>query len=278
MQNTAYRITAFTAVISAFGFLLRWLQDMRIIDPETGLAARGMGISYGVAAVIAAAAVAFFIIALRLRRTDPPVEPELAFAGKSFLHTAVGILPALGLGLSGALQLLYATAEHYTDAGELTVHRIAGVLALAAAVCAAVLVTNAAKPEKAGARRIAAGILILFSGVWLVAAYKSAASDPVIWRFAVEILGICAAMMAFYHIAGYHFGQPYPFRAIFYCGLGAFLCAMSVIDEHPAGESLCYAAVTGLLLYWEYTLIATLRRGLMDQAQIEASPIPGTEN
>ena len=67
--------------------------------------------------------------------------------------------------------------------------------------------------------------------------------------------------MAFYHVAGYFFGEPSPRQAVFFCYIGAFLCIMSAVDEHTMAESVCYAAVALQLLLWGYALILNLRRG-----------------
>ena len=59
MQSEAYKLTGFTAVVSAAGFLLRWLQDMQILDTETGLAEPGRPMSYIVAGLILLMALGF---------------------------------------------------------------------------------------------------------------------------------------------------------------------------------------------------------------------------
>lgn len=258
MRNTAYRLTAFTAIISAAGFMLRWLQNMRIFDEETGLAERGMPISFIVAAVIVLAAAAFGVIAFRLKDYDAPEKPEIALAGQTFVFTAACAVAVLMLAASGVIQLLSANAENYA-ADQLALRRICGAATIAAAIALAFLQASAAKPERDGLRRWCAAVLIVFAGLWLSAVYKTAASDPVLWRSAVEILGICAAMLAFYYMAGYFFGQPSPRASFFFCNLGAFLCIMSAIDEHSAAESVCFAAVALILLVWSYELVANLR-------------------
>lgn len=258
MRNTAYRLTAFTAIISAAGFLLRWLQNMKIYDAETGLAQSGMPISIVLTAVIVLTAAVFAFFALRLKRFNAPTDPAEALGGQTFLFTAAWAAAVLLLAVSGVLQLLSANAETYTQM-QIALHRLTGVSALLAAAALAVLVSGLQNKEKAGARRWCAGILILFSGIWLSATYKLTASDPVLWRSAVEILAICATMMAFYHVAGYFFFEPSPMQGLFFCQLGAFLCIMSAIDEHTVGESLCFAAAALIQLIFSYTIIANLR-------------------
>lgn len=258
MQDRAYRLTAFTAIISAAGFLLRWLQNMQIFDPETGLAEHGRPISFLVAGIILLAAAAFGFIALRMRRYEAPTEPAEALAGRTFLFSAACVAVTLLLAVSGVAQLLGANAENYT-ADQLVLRRICGVGTILAAIAVPFVTLGLDEESRAGARRWCSGLLILFAGLWLSAVYKTAASDPVLWRSAIEILAIGAALMAFYHTAGYFYDQPNSGTSWFFCSLGAFLCIMSVIDGHTGAETLCYTAVALLLLIRAYSIVLNLR-------------------
>ena len=257
MRNKAYKLTAFTAILSAAGFMLRWLQNMQIFDAETGLAERGRPISFVVAGVILLAAAAFGVIALRLKRYEAPGEPDRALGGQTFVHTVMCAAAVLLLAASGVMQLLAANADNYAE-NQLVIRRIMAVATIAAALAFALLMTGLKNPERAGLRRWCSGLLILFAGLWLSAEYKTAASDPVLWRSAVEILGICSALMAFYHVAGYFFGQPSPGASVFFCDMGAFLCLMSAIDDHTGAEDILFASVALVLLIWSYSIVANL--------------------
>lgn len=275
MRNTAYKLTAFTAIISAAGFMLRWLQNMQIFDVETGLAERGRPISFLVAGIIVLAAAAFGVIVLRLKKYAAAQEPDKALGGQTFIHTAICAFAVLLLAASGVMQLLTANGVNFAD-NQIAIRRIMAIATIAAAIAYALLMTGLSNQERAGLRRWCSGILILFAGLWLSAEYKTAASDPVLWRSAVEILGVCSALMAFYHIAGYFFGQPNPYASVFFCDLGAFLCVMSSIDDHTGAENLCFAAVALVLLIWAYSIIANL--GFKPAAaEPEPSPTPEAE-
>ena len=258
MRNTAYKLTAFTAIISAAGFMLRWLQNIQMFDEETGLAQPGMPITYVLTAFIVLAAAAFGIIALRTKKYDAPADPGEALAGRTFLFTVFSAAVVLLFAASGALQILTANAAHYPE-NEILIRRILGVGTVVAALALALLLTGLKDPARGELRRWCAGVLIVFAGLWLSAEYKTAASDPAIWRYAIEILALCASMMALYHVAGYFFGQPNPRASVFFCDLGGFLCIMSAIDDHTSAENLCYAAMALLLLLFSYTIIANLR-------------------
>lgn len=259
MQNEAYKLTGFTAVISALGFLLRWLQNLWIIDEETGLAVRGAGISWAVGIFIAVVIMVLLWWCVYLRRYETPTGPEEALSGRTFLYTVMGMIPVVLLAVSGVLQLAQADLDHWAE-GQVTIHRICGVATLAASFGVGLVITGASKPEKATARRIGAALIVLFNCLWLITVYKSAAADPVLWRCAVQVLGICGALIATYYVAGYYFDEPHPLVSLFFCEVGAFLCVMAAIDEQTLAQSLCFVSMAVLLLTWGFTITANLRR------------------
>ena len=271
MRKEAYRLTGFTVVISALGFLLRWLQDIQIIEPETGLARRGAGISVLVVLVIAVTAAVLGFVVYRMRRYTAPTAFHDALAGDSVLYTVLCFAPAVLLALAGIVQLMQSGSAESLAASQQGIRRISGIGALAGAVGAFLLAAGQRNSERAGACRVGSALIILFGGLWLICGYKSAAADPVIWRFAVEMLAICAALMAFYHLAGYFYGEPSPLLTIFYCHLGGFLCIMSAVDEHTLGETVFYGATALLLLVWGFILTVNLRRE-SDAAAAERVP------
>ena len=256
MQSAAYKLTGFTAVISALGFLLRWLQNINIIDPETGLAIKGAGISGFLVALIIVVGLIVAVWALLLRRCDAPIVPEEAFVGKTFLATVFGIVVALALVVSAGLRLIQAGSMMWP-----VVQRICGLGTLAAALGVVLLVTGAADPQKAGVRRVGIALVVVFGCLWLIASYKDAAADPVLWRFGLDIVAICVALSAFYYVAGYFFGEPKPIRTIYFCYFGAFLCAMCVIDEHSLAESITMGAASLLQFMWGFLLTQNLKPG-----------------
>ena len=255
MQHEAYRLTGFTAVIAALGFLLRWLQNMNIIDPLTGLARQGTVISFLLSALIIIVAAALAAFAFYLRQYDCPSAAEEALSGHTFLFTVFGVLIAAMLAVSGAIQLLQSGSAEWP-----MVHRLCGICTLAAAVGVLLLITGASNAEKGGARRFGSAVLVVFGCLWLITIYKDSAADPVLWTFAIEILAVCSSLIAFYYLAGYQYGEPKPLAAIFFCNFGAFLCIISAIDEHTLAESICYASVALLLLMWGFVLVENLQK------------------
>jgi fumarate reductase subunit D len=254
MQNEAYKLTGFTAVISAAGFMLRWLQNMRIIDTETGLATPHAAINGVVTALIVIVALVLLGFMIYFGRYESPAEPEKALSGKTFLYTLMGMIPVFLLLVSGVIQLFQANETVWGE-GNVGLHRICAIATVAAALGLGVVIQGASKPERATARRVGMAVLILFDCVWLITIYKSAAADPVVWRYAVEVMGIAAAAVAAYYVAGFYYDEPNSRTALYFCELGAFLCVMSAMDEHTLADGIILVAQALLLLTWGYVIV-----------------------
>lgn len=271
MQSEAYKITGFTAVAAAMGFLLRWLQDLRILDETTGLATRGAGISVLVVLVFLAVAAVIGFFAWRLERYDAPLEPAAALGGEGFWVRAVYVLPAVLFFVAGFVQLITANAEHYPET-QITMQRVCGAAYLLAGGATGMIASNLDKPDRLGVLRGAMGALILASALWLITEYKSAATDPVIWRFAPEILAVCASLMTYYYVAGYFYTVPAPRASVFFCFMAAFLCVVSAVDEHPLAETISYIAAAAQFFAWGYRLVWNLK-----PAGMLTSPAPESD-
>ena len=253
MQSEAYKLSGFTIVVSAVGFLLRWLQDMRIQNPETGLPRNAL-ISFCVAGIIALTAALLGILILRLKQFNAPTQPEEALAGHTMVYTAVSMLPALALAVSGFYRVLRPGDVLWP-----TMHRICGVMTVLGAFGAGHLALNIAKPGQDAARRRGSIMLMLFALFWLVTGYRDAATDPITWRFVVGILAQCTVLLAIYYTAGYCFNSAHPWWSLFFCDLGAVLCIMSAIDENGIAQSVAYGAMAMQLLIWAFVITENLK-------------------
>ena len=253
MQSEAYKLSGCTIVISALGFLLRWLQDMRI-QSEDGLAMNA-AVSWLVCLVVVAAAAIFAAFMFRYRQYDAPAAPEEALAGRTPVYGVISLLPALLLAVAGLIRIVHVEEDTIWVA----MHRICGVATLLGAFGAGTVAMNATRPGQGSARRTGAGMMIVFAVFWLVTAYRDAASDPVVWRYVVEIVAQCVTLLAFYYTAGYFFGVPHPRWAVFTCDLGAMLCIMSAIDQNGLAQSITFAAVAIQLLIWAFVITENFR-------------------
>ena len=252
MRSEAYKLSGFTVIISALGFLLRWLQDMRIAS-EDGLT-DGALISWLVACLMVVTAVLLTVLIFHLKQFDAPSQPDKALAGQTPFYGIICMVPAIVLAAAGLLQ-----AVKPGDVLWPTLHRACGVAAILGAFGIGVLAANSTKPEGASASRKGMALLMLFMGLWLVTGYRDAATDPIVWRFVVGILARCVALLAIYYTAGYFFNAPHPWWTLLTCDLGAFLCVMCAIDEGSMAQSVMYAAMAMQLLIWGFVVVENLK-------------------
>ena len=262
MRSEAYKLSGFTVVISAVGFLVRWLQDMRIAGEE-GLAVNAP-ISWVVLAVMALAALSLGALVQRLRRYDAPTAPKDALWGRTPFYGAITMIPAVLLAMGG---LLFAV-EPGDDAIWPMMHRICGGMMVLGAFGAAVVAVNIAKEGRESTCRKGFWMMLAFAVFWLITGYRDAASDPVMWRFAVGILAQCASVLAIYYAAGYFFGSPHPKWTVFMCNFAAFLCIMSAIDGSSLtkeldvsklAQSVAYGALAVQFLIWAFVATENLK-------------------
>lgn len=253
MQSEAYKISGFTLIISAAGFMLRWLQNNQIMDEETGLADPA-AISWVVAFLIVAVGVVLAGLIFRLRRFDAPDDPGDALVGRTAFFGAISMIPAVLLIVAGMVQMVQTEDILWP-----VFHRLCGFAAVVGGVGSALSVTNTGKPDKGPLCRAGSVMMILFVGFWLITGYRDAATDPVTWRFVIEILADCVMLLGVHYVSGYYFGVPHPMWALFFCHYGAFLCTMCSIDEHSLGQSLMYVAMALLFIIQGFTVTENLK-------------------
>lgn len=253
MRSEAYKLSGFTIVISAVGFLLRWLQDMQIQDPVNGLPAHAP-ISFLVAGIIVLAAAGLAGFMLYLRQFDAPTAPEEAFAGHTPVFGVISLVPALLLLLAGVYRCIRPGDTLWP-----TMHRVCGAAMILGALGAGTLAMNINKPDQGSARRRGAVLMLLFAVVWLITGYRDAATDPIVWRFLIEILAECAVLLAIYYTLGYFFNAAHPWWTMASCDLGAMLCIMGAIDDNGVSQSITLGAMAAQLLIWSFVVSENLR-------------------
>ena len=91
---------------------------------------------------------------------------------------------------------------------------------------------------------------VLCFTIWLVYCYKLNSLNSVVWAYAIEVLTICVALLAFFRMAGFAFGQPNAEKSLRLSMLGAFLCFMSLADNRNTGlQIMLFASALMLTLY-----------------------------
>lgn len=254
MKSQAYKITGFAAVMGALGFMLRWLQGMRIYDEATGLADRSAGINVWVIVLLVGTLAALAVWSVLLRKYEP-VRDHKALVGKSFLYRLIGRVAGGLLALAG-FWLLFAAGRYEMP----FMQRMLAAFEIFGGVSAILLAAHADASGQVKTRRVAAVLLVLCGCMFMVTVYRENAANPVLWEFAPEILALCAATLALYYTAGYQFGQAKPFCGIFFCHAGLFLCMLCVTDMGLSPQAAAYAALALLLGMQGFVQTANLSR------------------
>ena len=253
MRSEAYKISGFTVVVAALGFMLRWLQNMRILDEETGLASRAP-ISGLVGGLIVLVALGLAGYVLYLHRYEAPTEAEQALEPHTPLFAVIALVPAVLLIIAGMAQTVQRDIEVWP-----LLHRLNGVATMLVGLGAALIATSVTNREKGKTRRTGSALMVVCACFWLVTAYRDAATDPVVWRFVVEVIAGCLVLLAFHYMSGYFFCSPHPWMTLFTCNMGAVICIMCAIDDNSLAQSLTYAATAMTLLIWGFVITENLK-------------------
>ena len=247
MRKKALQICGFTLAAGVFGAFLRWLQNLRAFEKDTGLQIINSPLSLAMAIYLALAALLLLIVVRRQRSCNfSGTYPAIYAAAPSLLplfSLATGIL----IGAGGLLTLLQAVLN-----SRKIFDLLLGLLSLLYALSAWLFLQGASakKPPKNAAFSSAALVFCLC--FWLIAAYKHSSADPVLWHFAPRLLSIAAAILSLYFAAGFVYGRPAPLSALYFSLLAAFLTLVVLGDNHAFGEQLITAGTTLLTLTLAY--------------------------
>ena len=264
-HKRALELNAYVAGAGAFGVFFRWMQ--RQLAFEDGLAKSSFwNLMVPLSILIVGYVFLRFVDRFRNQRCYLPDEFEQALVNPGKLYSAarwaVGILMCVG-----ALAVL-ATCE--TDKNAVML-RVVAVLAALTGLCFPMLLSAANKPRPwLGSRVLClfSFLPILLFGVWLVLSYKENAINSVVWDYAIEIVTLCVVMLSFFHAAGFAFGQPNTWRAMFFAMFGAFLCIMSLADSRNVGLQIILLSAALMLINYNWIMAANLRSKAAEEKEI----------
>ena len=251
MRKNAWVICCCTAVLAAFGTFFRWLQDQVCFEADTGLAVRGSIWPYAVALMIVIAAVVLAVVCFRMKNQPHTYFPDslpAALAASPRVRTIGGIVLGALLAVGGLWLLL--------GSGTLASPGLQRVLAVLTIAAGAAFARDFA--AKTGAV-VCASMPIVLLAFWLIVSYKVNIINPTVSAYAVEILALCAALIASYEFAGFAYGRPKAIKSIFWSQFAAFLCITALPDDRAGGQQLMLAAIAGILLFQSYLTASNIR-------------------
>lgn len=252
MQKDSLTILGVTAVGGALGLFVRWLQNTSIFDAETGLARQNAGISWAFVILCVIVAAVQLILTLRLRycRAEPDYCNALQGRGP-FLPIFSAIMGALTL-VGGVASFSAVFASNYVV--------LLLVLAVLGIFTGLALIRLALNKSSGAMTCLCTAVPVVFFCFWLIVSYKENASNPELWSYCIEILAICASILAWYFVAGYAFGRPKPMKTLFFCQLAAFLNIVAMADSRPLGRQLLLLCPALMLLATAVQLVRNLHR------------------
>lgn len=251
MRKKALQICGFTLAAGIFGAFLRWLQNLRAFEKDTGLQIVNSPLSFAMAIYLALAALLLLVFVRRLRGYEfSGAYPTVYAAAPPFLpllSLAVGAL----IGIGGLLMLLQAVLS-----SRKIFDLLLGFLSLLYALSAWLFLRGTTAKSAPKSAAFSAAALVFCLCFWLIAAYKHSSADPVLWHFAPRLLSIAAAILSLYFAAGFVYGRPAPLSALYFSLLAAFLTLVVLADDYAFGEQLITAGTTLLTLCLSFAQLA----------------------
>ncbi len=251
MRKKSLQLCGFTLATGIFGAFLRWLQNLRAFEKDTGLQIVNSPLSIAMAIYLALAALLLLFFVRRLRgygfsgaypavyATAPPLLPLLSLA--------VGLL----VGAGGLMMLLHAVLS-----SRKIFDLLLGLLSLLYALSAWLFLRGTASKTVPKNAAFSATALVFCVCFWLIVAYKHSSADPVLWHFAPRLLAISAAILALYYAAGFVYRRPAPLSALYFSLLTALLALVVLADDYPIGEQLITAGTALFALCLSYAQLA----------------------
>ena len=257
LRKKALEICCYVAGAGAFGVFVRWLQVMMAFNEE-GLVDKSF-FNFAVPAFCIAAALVFlrFVDKLRLQRYYLPGDFYEALNNEHKLYTLLRWLIGLVMSIGGVMLLISAETDKNAE-----FLQILAVMAIVNGLAFPLHLTSANKPHAAVPKLscFCAFWPILMFCMWLVSIYKINAINSVVWAYAPEVITHIIAINAFYHIAGFSYGCPNPWRSLFFCMTGCAMCILVIADERYMGMQLMYGSTAAMLLMYTWIMVANLQQ------------------
>lgn len=246
-KQFALRVSGSAAIVSAFGFLARWAQNMSIFDENTGLAVSGAVTSWIVVLFSIGVTIGLGMLLLPTLSLGAGKNPAADIRSGSSVYRAVCTVSGAAICISGAIIFIQAVSVLYK------------VLATLAIICGISIAATGKAGQAHASDSLAAFFTaapVLFCCFWLIVSYKEHAANPVVWQYAIEVLAIAMSCVALYFIAGFVFCRPRLFPTALTGCMGAYLCFMCLGDSRRIEYQLIFAALGAFFLITVYFLLA----------------------
>ncbi len=253
MQKTeqfALRLCLTLGVLSAFGFVLRWVQNIGIFDELTGLATESATQSVFLVAFSIVVSLTIIFLALPLRSSVKKSPPAFCVRSENKARRLVVYVLGLVLVLS-AISIFLSSDEQLLT----TLYRILALLLAFSGMSFMHIGASGEDNADSPVACLTSVVPVFFCCYWLIMSYRVHSSNPVIWAYSIEIIAIVFACMAFYFIAGFAFGKPRVYQTVVVTALAAFFCFMALGDTREIAYQACFFAFGVFFVVSLYNLI-----------------------
>lgn len=257
MHKRSLEITCYVCGAGAFGVFFRWLQVMMAFD-EAGLNEKSV-FNLLVPAIILGSAWLFRRFVNQIQAERLYVHPDYceALFNPGKLFTAARWLGGAVMTV-GAL-VLFVAAETDVDS-ELV--RILAILAFCSGVTYPV-VLGAANYEELGhvsMLRLFMLLPVLTYSLWLIISYKQNSYNSVPWDYAIEMLSIIAAMLAYFRVMGFAYFVADGKKCMFAVMMCAMLSIMNLADSRYFGMQMIILGTAIQMALYNWVLIVNLKK------------------
>ena len=266
MNKRSLELTCYVCGAGAFGVFFRWLQVMMAFD-EAGLNEKS-AFNVLVPVLVLASAWLFmrFINQIRAERlyVDNDFCEALYNPGKLFTAArwAAGGIMALG-----AL-VLFMAAETDVDSELL---RVLAILAFVSGVTFPVVLGNANYEELArvAALRFFMLVPVLTYSLWLIISYKQNSYNSVPWDYAIEMVAIISAILAYFRVMGFAFFVPDGRKCMFAVMMCCMLSIMNLADERYFGMQMIVLGTAVQMALYNWVLVMNLKKRMPKKIEEE---------
>lgn len=264
--KNALIVSCFVCAAGSFGAFFHWLQNMLSYEKDSvSYLIVPTAWPYIIPLYILAACVLFAALIKWLDKKGytPPEDMRSTFHGKTLIFPAA-------MWVIGALEIIggIVTLAGISPTDDKPMLVLIGLLAIASGLCFAPTCTSSKRRFSPGLVCVFMAFPILLFCAWLIYSYKTYSTLPEIWVYAIEVIGVCVCIFAFFFNAGYPADRAKPRRSMFFSMLGTFFCFMMLADSRSAGLQIILL-VSGVMLLAENWMIISNSLSSKDREKLE---------
>lgn len=236
MKNTT-ALTALSAAGGAAALALRLIQERIGFSPDTGLPIPGNLSARLMTVLLIFLGTALFLLARRLPSRHPDPRPfQDVFSVQAAVTPLVCGIVLLALSGAAEVRSVFSGSLNSALGGQLpwAAVLIAGVLTTLSALCLLPAVLSASAGRRSPSRRAMPPTLLLLAPTALVFRlvldYRTRSANPALGAYALELLALGFAALAFFNLASFAFGDGSARVFSFLAGGTVVLCAAVLAD------------------------------------------------